>query len=57
MMLDRIEEPFIKAQIITKSDYVGCHHDLVYREARRCLTNQTYLTSDRVELSFDMPSG
>ncbi len=54
MHLERIEEPFIKAQIITKSDYVGSIMTLCI-EKRGVLTNQTYLTSERVELSFDMP--
>ncbi len=52
--LDRIEEPFIKAQIITKSDYIGPIMTLCI-EKRGQLTNQTYLTTDRVELSFDIP--
>jgi len=52
--LDRVEEPFIKASIITKSDYVGQVMTLCI-EKRGLITNQTYLTTDRVELSFDMP--
>lgn len=52
--LDRMEEPFIKAQIITKSDYVGAVMNLCI-EKRGVLKNQIYLTSDRVEMSFDMP--
>ncbi len=52
--LDRMEEPFIKAQIITKSDYVGAVMNLCI-EKRGVLKNQTYLTSERVELTFDMP--
>lgn len=52
--LDYVEEPFIKAQIITKSDYVGAVMTLCI-EKRGELTNQIYLTSDRVELSFDIP--
>ena len=52
--LDRIEEPFIKAQIITKADYIGPIMTLCI-EKRGLLTNQTYLTTDRVELSFDIP--
>ncbi len=52
--LDRMEEPYIKAQIITKSDYVGAVMNLCI-EKRGILKNQTYLTSERVELSFDMP--
>ena len=52
--LDHIEEPFIKAQIITKADFVGAVMTLCI-EKRGELVNQTYLTSDRVELNFDMP--
>jgi len=52
--LDYIEEPYIKASIITKSDYVGAIMTLCISK-RGELTNQVYLTQDRVELSFDMP--
>ena len=52
--IDRIEEPFIKASIITKSDYVGNVMSLCI-EKRGLITNQTYLTTERVELTFDMP--
>lgn len=52
--MERMEEPFIKAQIITSSDFVGAVMNLCIGK-RGQLTNQTYLTSDRVELSFDMP--
>ncbi len=52
--LDRIEEPYIKAQIISKSEYVGAIMSLCIGK-RGIITNQVYLTSDRVELSFDMP--
>lgn len=52
--MDYMEEPFIKAQIITSSDFVGPVMNLCIGK-RGQLTNQTYLTSDRVELSFDMP--
>ena len=52
--LDRVEEPYIKATIITKSDFVGPVMSLCI-EKRGQITNQTYLTTDRVELSFDMP--
>ena len=52
--IDRIEEPFIKASIITKSDYVGSVMSLCI-EKRGQITNQTYLTTERVELTFDMP--
>ncbi len=54
--MDRIEEPFIKAQVITKSEYVGQIMNLCI-EKRGELTNQVYLTQDRVELSFEMPMG
>ena len=49
-----IEEPYIKAQIITKSEYVGTVMNLCI-EKRGELSNQVYLTQDRVELSFQMP--
>ena len=52
--LDRVEEPFIKATIITKSDYVGNVMSLCI-EKRGTITNQTYLTTERVELTFDLP--
>jgi GTP-binding protein LepA len=52
--LDRVEEPFIKASIITKADYVGNVMSLCI-EKRGQITNQTYLTTERVELTFDMP--
>ena len=52
--LDRVEEPFIKASIITKSDFVGNVMSLCI-EKRGVITNQTYLTTERVELNFDMP--
>jgi len=52
--LNRVEEPYIKASIITKSDFVGSVMSLCI-EKRGQITNQTYLTQDRVELNFDMP--
>ncbi|GGW98088.1 translation elongation factor 4 [Salegentibacter mishustinae] len=52
--LNRVEEPFIKATIITKADYVGNVMSLCI-EKRGEITNQVYLTPERVELSFDMP--
>lgn len=52
--LDRVEEPYIKATIITKADFVGNVMSLCI-EKRGIITNQTYLTPQRVELSFDMP--
>ena len=52
--LERIEEPFIKASIITKADFVGNVMSLCI-EKRGQITSQTYLTTERVELTFDMP--
>jgi GTP-binding protein LepA len=52
--LNRVEEPFIKASIITKSDFVGQVMSLCI-EKRGQIVNQTYLTTQRVELIFDMP--
>ena len=52
--LDRVEEPYIKASIITKSDFVGQVMSLCI-EKRGQVVNQTYLTPVRVELIFDMP--
>jgi GTP-binding protein LepA len=52
--LDRVEEPYIKATIITKADFVGNVMSLCI-EKRGLITNQTYLTTERVELNFDMP--
>ena len=52
--LDRVEEPYIKASIITKSDFVGNVMSLCI-EKRGVISNQTYLTTERVELTFDMP--
>ncbi len=53
-VLDRVEEPYIKATIITKSDFVGNVMSLCI-EKRGIITNQTYLTTERVELHFDLP--
>ena len=53
-ILDHVEEPCIKATIITKSDFVGNVMSLCI-EKRGMITNQTYLTPERVELNFDMP--
>ncbi|MDA8893410.1 translation elongation factor 4 [Flavobacteriaceae bacterium] len=52
--LERVEEPYIKASIITKSDFVGQVMSLCI-EKRGEITNQTYLTTERVELTFNMP--
>jgi len=54
--IDHIEEPFIRAQIISKGDYVGQVMKLCI-DKRGELKNQVYLASDRVELTFDMPLG
>ncbi|MDB5205649.1 MAG: lepA [Flavisolibacter sp.] len=51
---DRIEEPFINAQIITKPDYIGNIMTLCLGK-RGILLNQSYLTQSRVELIFEMP--
>jgi GTP-binding protein LepA len=56
MRIEAIEEPYIKAQVITKSEYTGAIMTLCI-EKRGMLTNQTYLTTDRVELTFEMPLG
>ncbi|OZI05129.1 elongation factor 4 [Siphonobacter sp. BAB-5385] len=52
--IESIEEPFIAAQIITKSEYVGTIMKLCM-DKRGILKNQVYLTSDRIELQFEMP--
>jgi len=52
--VNRVEEPFIKATIITKSDFVGNVMSLCI-EKRGMIINQTYLTPVRVELTFEMP--
>jgi GTP-binding protein LepA len=52
--IDRIEEPYIKAQVITKSEFVGSIMTLCI-EKRGELKNQVYLTQDRVEITFEMP--
>jgi GTP-binding protein LepA len=54
--LERVEEPYIRASIISKSDYVGSIISLCI-EKRGIIVNQTYLTTDRVEMTFDMPLG
>ncbi len=53
-LINVIEEPYIKAQIITKSEYTGVIMSLCM-DKRGILVNQIYLTTDRVELTFDMP--
>jgi GTP-binding protein LepA len=52
--LDRVEEPYIKSSIITKSEFIGNIMTLCI-EKRGVITNQTYLTPERVELNFDLP--
>ena len=53
-MIDKVEEPYISAQIITKSEYIGSIITLCI-EKRGVLKNQVYLSTDRVELSFELP--
>jgi GTP-binding protein LepA len=53
-LISIVEEPYIKAQIITKSEYTGVIMSLCM-DKRGILKNQIYLTTDRVELTFDMP--
>ena len=52
--IDHIEEPYIKAQIITKSEYIGSIMKLCI-DKRGTLTNQVYIGTDRVEITFEMP--
>ncbi|TWJ04911.1 GTP-binding protein LepA [Mucilaginibacter frigoritolerans] len=54
--IDYVEEPYIKATIISKSEYVGSIMSLCIQK-RGYIKNQSYLTSDRVELIFEMPMG
>jgi GTP-binding protein LepA len=53
-LVDHIEEPYIRAQIISQSDYVGSIMKLCI-DKRGSFKNQVYLTSDRVEVTFEMP--
>ncbi|HSV89126.1 MAG TPA: translation elongation factor 4 [Bacteroidales bacterium] len=53
-VLDYIEEPYITAQIITKSEYIGTVMSLCL-DKRGVIKNQVYLTTDRVEMTFEMP--
>lgn len=55
-LIEQIEEPFIHAQIITRSEFIGPIMTLCL-EKRGMMTKQEYLTADRAELSFDMPLG
>lgn len=52
--LDFVEEPYINAQIITKADFIGPVMSLCI-EKRGILKNQVYLTTNRVEINFEMP--
>ena len=54
--LDFVEEPYIKANIITKSEFVGPVMSLCIQK-RGTIVNQSYLTADRVELIFELPMG
>ncbi len=56
MHIETIEEPYIKAQVITKAEYTGAIMTLCI-EKRGILIGQNYLTTDRVELSFELPLG
>ena len=53
-IIDKVKEPFIKASIITKAEFVGSVMSLCI-EKRGQIKNQTYLTTERVELTFDLP--
>ena len=53
-LIDKIEEPYIRAQVISRSDYYGPIMKLCL-DKRGVLINQHYLTSDRLELTYEMP--
>lgn len=53
-LLDKVEEPYIRAQIITKPEYIGSIMTLCM-DKRGIMTKQIYLTQERVELTFEMP--
>ena len=53
-LIDRIEEPYIRAQVISKADFFGPIMKLCL-DKRGVLINQHYMTSDRVELTYEMP--
>lgn len=53
-LIDHIEEPFIRAQIISKTDFYGAIMKLCM-DKRGTLVGEHYITSDRVELTYDMP--
>ena len=54
--IDHVEEPFIRAQIITKDDFIGPIIKLCI-DKRGMLVNQMYVAANRIELTFDMPLG
>lgn len=54
VLIDTIEEPYIKAQIITKPEYIGGIMSLCM-DKRATLKNQVYLTPERIEITFEMP--
>jgi GTP-binding protein LepA len=54
VLIDSIEEPYIKAQIITKPEYIGSIINLCM-DKRAMLKNQVYLTPERIEITFEMP--
>ncbi|OWY23629.1 elongation factor 4 [Sphingobacteriales bacterium UPWRP_1] len=56
-ILDYVEEPYITAQIITKPEYIGAIMKLCLDEKRGMLKNQMYLTTTRIELTYEMPLG
>ncbi|MBO7188863.1 MAG: elongation factor 4, partial [Tidjanibacter sp.] len=53
-MIEQIEEPYIRAQVITKSDYLGNVIKLCI-DKRGTLVNQVFIAPERVEVTFDMP--
>jgi GTP-binding protein LepA len=53
---EKVEEPYILANIITKSEYIGSIMNLCINK-RGIFKNQVYLTTDRVELTFELPLG
>lgn len=55
-VLEKVEEPFIKAQIITKSEFIGPVMTLCINK-RGIVTSQNFLTTDRIEMVFEMPLG
>ncbi|MDR1113231.1 MAG: translation elongation factor 4 [Bacteroidales bacterium] len=55
-LIDHVEEPFIRAQIISKDDYIGSIIRLCL-DKRGTLLNQVYIAANRVELTFDLPLG